>query len=106
MGTMNGNMNTTTPLATQIGYVLLGTATILAVPLVAMQLTSEVNWDGRDFLIMGVLLSSIGFTYVGLSRLVKTGRQRLVLGAGLGLLLFLTWAELAVGIFGSPIAGS
>ncbi len=71
-----------------------------------MQFTSEVNWDATDFVVMGILLSSIGLIYVGAARLVKTGQQRLMLGGGLGLVLFLTWAELAVGIFGSPIAGS
>lgn len=106
MRTVNGTMTTETPLATQLLYVLLGTASILAVPLIAMQLTSEVNWDGSDFAIMGVLLASIGFTFVGLSRLLKSGRQRLALGAGLGLLLVVTWVELAVGVFGTPFAGS
>jgi hypothetical protein len=93
-------------LGKSLGRVLLGTAAILLVPLVAMRFTSEVNWDAFDFLVAGVLLAGIGSVYVLVARKLRTPVQRRAVGGGLLLTLLLLWAELAVGIFGSPIAGS
>jgi uncharacterized membrane protein YgdD (TMEM256/DUF423 family) len=89
-----------------LGRVLLGTAAILLVPLVAMRFTREVNWTALDFAVAGVLLAGIGSLYVLLTRKLRTVPQRRIIGGGLLLTLVLVWAELAVGIFGSPIAGS
>ena len=44
--------------------------------------------------------------YVGASRLVKTRQQRWMVGGGLFLLLAFIWVEMAVGLVGSPVAGS
>lgn len=76
------------------------------VPLVAMQFTKEVNWTLSDFLIMGILLFATVFTIDFVLKKVKTFKSRLILVFGILALLILIWAELAVGIFGSPIAGS
>ena len=79
--------------------VVLGTAAILLVPLVAMQFTSEVNWTGSDFLVAAVLLLGAGSVLDLLLRRLPSRRQRLA-GAGLlGLAFAYVWAELAVGIF-------
>ena len=48
------------PLARDIGMVLLGTALILLFPLVAMQLTTQVNWSLFDFVLMGALIATTG----------------------------------------------
>lgn len=93
-------------LARDLGRVLLGTGAILLVPLVAMRFTSEVNWGPLDFAVAGVLLAGIGSLFVLLTRKQRTAPQRRAIGGGLLLTLVLVWAELAVGIFGSPIAGS
>jgi hypothetical protein len=93
-------------LAKGLGRVLLGTGAILMIPLVAMRFTREVNWSPLDFLAAGILLAGIGSLYVLLTRKLRTATQRRAVGGGLLLTLLLTWAELAVGIFGSPIAGS
>jgi hypothetical protein len=93
-------------LAKSLGRVLLGTGAILLVPLIAMRFTREVNWTVLDFLVAGVLLAGIGTLYVLLTRKLRTPIQRRAVGGGLLLTLMLLWAELAVGIFGSPIAGS
>jgi hypothetical protein len=79
---------------------------ILMVPLVAMQFTKEVNWTLSDFLIMGILLFATVFTIDFVLKKVKTFKSRLILVFGILALLILIWAELAVGIFGSPFAGS
>ena len=87
-------------------FVVLGAVGVLMVPLVAMQLTNEVKWDAADFIVMGLLLVGIGSVYVLLARLCSKSKYRLVLGVVLALVLLLAWAELAVGVFGSPFAGS
>jgi hypothetical protein len=93
-------------LGRDLGRVLLGTGAILLVPLVAMRYTREVNWGPLDFAVAGVLLAGIGSLFVLLTRKLRTAPQRRAVGGGLLLTLVLVWAELAVGIFGSPIAGS
>jgi uncharacterized membrane protein YgdD (TMEM256/DUF423 family) len=86
--------------------ILMGTAAILLVPLVAMRFTREVNWGLLDFAVAAVLLAGAGSLYVLLTHKLRTAPQRRLIGGGLLLTLLLLWAELAVGVFGSPIAGS
>ena len=102
----NSSLKGQQPVSRQLMFVVLGAVGMLMVPLVAMQLTAEVNWDAADFIVMGLLLVGIGSTYVLLARLFSKSQYRLVLGVVLGLVFLLAWAELAVGVFGSPFAGS
>ncbi|MET0856652.1 MAG: hypothetical protein ABWY27_07875, partial [Telluria sp.] len=81
-------------------------ATILLVPLIAMQFTREVMWTPMDFVAAAVLLIGAGLMYVLPARLLRTTRARVALGVGVAIVLFLLWAELAVGIFGTPFAGT
>ncbi|KRT15573.1 hypothetical protein ASU31_13895 [Pedobacter ginsenosidimutans] len=81
-------------------------ASILAIPLIAMQFTNEVQWDLRDFAVMGTLLLSTGLGIELVLRNLKAGILRTVILVVILLALFLIWAELAVGIFGTPFAGS
>lgn len=78
---------------------------VLLVPLVAMQFTQEVNWSPMDFLLGFVLLTSIGLSIVYLPHFIKnkTGARFLILAVVL--IVTLLWIEMAVGIFGSPLAG-
>jgi hypothetical protein len=93
-------------LGKSIGIVALVTALVLMVPLVAMQFTNEVVWTGIDFAAAGILVAGTGLMYVLATRKLRTTKQRVVVGAVLGVIFLLTWIELAVGIFGSPFAGS
>jgi hypothetical protein len=86
--------------------IVLSVAVILLIPFIAMQFTNEVKWDLRDFLIMGGLLLSTGLMCEFVLRKVTNIRYRIALCAVLLITLLLIWAELAVGIFGSPFAGS
>lgn len=96
------NFNLTQRLATVIGIVAL----ILLIPLVAMQFTKEVNWDLADFIIMGILLFVTGMAIEVITRKVRSTKVKLALTLIILFVLFLVWAELAVGIFGSPFAGN
>jgi Kef-type K+ transport system membrane component KefB len=86
--------------------ILIGSALILLIPLVAMQFSDEVDWGIFDFIIIGALLISTGFTYEILETNLKTPTQRAVLAILLLAALLLIWAEIAVGIIGTPFAGS
>lgn len=79
---------------------------LLLVPLVAMQLSEEVNWNTADFLVAALLLAATGLLLEVILRKVKNTKQRIVLAAILFVFLVLVWAELAVGIFDSPLSGS
>ena len=79
---------------------------ILLIPFIAMQFTTEVDWSLSDFIIMGVLLTGTGLLIELAIRKIKTNPQRLIVLGVILLTFFLIWVELAVGIFGSPFAGS
>jgi hypothetical protein len=79
---------------------------LLLIPLIAMQFTTEVDWSVFDFAIMFILLTGTGLTIELTLRTVKSTGYRIMLCAGILLVLLLVWAELAVGIFGTPFAGS
>lgn len=79
---------------------------ILSIPLIAMQLTNEVNWTAFDFLIMGILLFGTAIIIELIIRNVKTLKARIILCAVVVFILAIIWAELAVGIFGTPFAGN
>lgn len=85
---------------------VLSVALILLIPLVAMQFTNEVNWTFFDFVAAAVLLLGTGLTIELAIRTIKNKNYQIALIVAILFLLFLVWAELAVGIFGSPIAGS
>jgi hypothetical protein len=88
-----------------IGIVLTVTL-LLLIPFIAMQFTDEVKWSLPDFVGAGVLLLGTGLLCeLVIKKVKKTGHRLLICGALL-LLLFLIWLELAVGIFGTPFAGS
>lgn len=86
--------------------IVLTVAFLLLIPLIAMQFTNEVDWDLRDFVIMGILLLSTGLMAELVIRKVRNTESRLVIIGLILLAFFLIWAELAVGIFGTPFAGS
>jgi hypothetical protein len=86
--------------------VLLGTAAILMVPLVAMQFTREVNWKAGDFVVAAVLLAGTGMLFEVATAKIRTRKARLMTSAVIALGFLFVWAELAVGIVGSPFAGS
>jgi len=78
----------------------------LLIPLIAMKFTNEVSWTLFDFVIAAVLLFGTGFLCELILRKVKKTGYRIALCAALLVGLLLIWLELAVGIFGTPLAGS
>ena len=78
---------------------------LLLIPLIAMQLTNEVNWSFFDFIIMGALLTITGLLIGIILQKVANSKNRLILIITIVMMFFLIWAELAVGLFGTPFAG-
>jgi heme/copper-type cytochrome/quinol oxidase subunit 4 len=94
-----GDMKAPQPVTKRLLAVALVTAFILLVPFVAMQFTSEMNWDRSDFVFAGTLTAATGLLYVLLTRKPSTTRQRVIVGGVLLLAFLIIWAEAAVGIF-------
>lgn len=82
---------------TGIIRVVMVTALILLLPLIAMQFTSEVNWDIADFVIMGALCLILGTLLVFTLRIIP--RRRVQVIVIFAVIFVYIWTELAVGIF-------
>lgn len=86
---------------------MLFAAMLLSIPYAAMQLSvSGVRWKWFDFLVAGFLLFGTGLLIELALRTFTKLRHRILLCAAILLGLFVVWAELAVGIIGTPLAGS
>lgn len=81
--------------------IVIAIITLLAIPLVAMQFTDEVNWSASDFIIMGIMLSVAGALFEIGARFSKNTPYRVGLATAVGTGFLLTWMNLAVGIIGS-----
>jgi hypothetical protein len=64
------------------------------------------NWSPFDFIIAAVLLFGTAFFVNLVVSSKKAFSSKLIICSVILLVLMLVWAELAVGIFGSPFAGS
>ena len=79
---------------------------LLLAPLIFMQFTEEVNWSLGDFVMMGALLLAAVLLIELIFRKVQKLQHRIILMLVVLGIFFLIWAELAVGIFGTPFAGN
>jgi len=78
---------------------------LLLIPIIAMQLTNEVNWTLFDFLIASILLLITGMSIDYITRKLERPKHRIALSVITFAMLLLIWAEFAVGILGTPLAG-
>jgi len=79
---------------------------LLLIPFIAMQFSNEVVWTASDFLVMGILLLGTGL-FIDLAwRKVSTPKNKVIMCGIVLAVFFIIWAELAVGIIGTPFAGS
>jgi uncharacterized PurR-regulated membrane protein YhhQ (DUF165 family) len=79
---------------------------LLCIPLLGNLFSKEVNWSASDFLIAGALLFTAAFLINLVRNRVKKQSQKVMICIFILLALVLVWLELAIGIFGSPFAGS
>lgn len=85
--------------------IVLVSAILLLIPLIAMQFTDEVNWTLFDFIIAGTLLIGTGLLIELVLRKTKKIKYRIIIILALLIVFLLVWAELAVGIFGTTLSG-
>ncbi|MBA09726.1 hypothetical protein OAQ00_01295 [Flavobacteriaceae bacterium] len=79
---------------------------LLSIPLIAMQFTDSVIWSMADFILAGIIIFSVTQLILVVLKTAKYPKIKVILVTLIITILFLTWIELAVGIFGTPIAGN
>lgn len=90
----------------RLGILLTIPIILLIIPAVAMQFSNEVSWTAFDFIVAGILLfGTVALIELGLRKL-KERKYRILFVLVILCALFIIWAELAVGIFGTRFAGS
>lgn len=90
----------------RLNFILGLVGVLLLIPFIGMQLTDEVNWSLADFIIAGSLLLATGLACEFVLRKIRSKAKRLAICGAILFVLLLVWAELAVGVFGTPFAGS
>jgi hypothetical protein len=76
-------------------------AFLLLLPLVAMQFTTEMDWDETDFLVMGAMLFGACGAFDLAARMTGDSAYRAAVGVAVVGTFLLIWINLAVGIIGS-----
>jgi uncharacterized membrane protein SirB2 len=90
----------------RLKQLLTGSGVLLLIPFIASQFSDEVNWSAYDYLVMAILLGSTSVVLNFVLTKAKNKQSRWAWGIAVILVLVLIWVEIAVGVFGSPIAGS
>ena len=100
-GAIGENMTDITTRNMAFLRIVVGTALILMLPLIAMQFTDQVVWNLADFAVAGALLISAGLAFVLIARKARSNAYRAAVGVAVAAALLLVWVNLAVGIIGS-----
>lgn len=79
---------------------------LLLFPLVGTLVSNEVNWSFFDFIVMGMLILLVSFGIKQIIKRTNSMHYRILLIGSILLIFLLVWAELAVGIFGTPFEGN
>jgi hypothetical protein len=77
-------------------------AGLLALPMVAMQFTRDVNWTATDFLTFGTMLAVACGSYELATRKSGNAAYRAAAAVAVSAAFFMVWINLAVGIVGDP----
>jgi hypothetical protein len=78
---------------------------VLLIPLVGV-IFFDLDWTGFDFLVMALLILSLSILINLILYYTDSSKLKLLLIFIVAILFLLIWAELAVGIFGTPFAGN
>ena len=81
------------------------TLVLLTIPFLSNIYINDFNWDMVDFIIVGVLIFSC-LSFTSFIRKKISGIKEILAVIIIVIVFILLWAELAVGIFGSPFAGN
>jgi hypothetical protein len=79
---------------------------ILSIPVLGKLYTDDFQWALPDFFIAAILLYGTGIMIDFILRKVQKKSHRIALSGFILLVLLFIWAELAVGLIGTPFAGN
>ena len=79
---------------------------LLLIPLFGNIFSNQVNWSLFDFIVMGFLMGLTGLSIHFTMEKVRNKTLRIMPIIFVLIIFLMIWAELAIGVFGSPIAGS
>lgn len=79
---------------------------LLGLPALGTLITAEVDWGAGDFVIAAVLLGGVALLADRVLLGSRSQGAKAVLLVALLAALAMVWVELAVGVFGTPFAGS
>jgi 4-amino-4-deoxy-L-arabinose transferase-like glycosyltransferase len=79
---------------------------LLLIPFIGMYISKENKWSLFDFFTMGILLLTLSFGIKQVMKTTKNVKYRILILGIILIIFFLVWAELAVGIFGTPFGGN
>jgi len=85
----------------RLAVMVLVVAVLLLIPVIA-----KFPWSPVDFVTAGFLLLGTGLACELVLRKVKKFEHRIAICAAILVALALIWIELAVGLFGTPFAGT
>ncbi|WP_340587416.1 hypothetical protein [Erythrobacter alti] len=73
-------------------------AALLLLPVLAGQVTDEVNWTLGDFSVFAIMLATLGLALEAIAHIRTSRMSRTILMIGAAIVFLLVWAELAVGL--------
>jgi len=79
---------------------------LLLIPLFGNIFSNQVNWSLFDFIVMGFLLGLTGLSIHFIIEKLRNKTFKIVTIIFALIIFLMIWVELAIGVFGSPIAGS
>ena len=82
------------------------TLILLLIPLIASLISDQEDWHVNDYILMGFMVFTTGLIGINVLKVIKNKKIRWITIALLCLVFLLVWAELAVGVFDTPFAGS
>jgi len=92
-------------MTTRLKSLLIGSGALLLVPFIGSQFFQEVHWSGFDYIVAAILLGGTSFVLDFVLIKAKNKQSRWAWGIAVVLVLLLIWIEIAVGVFGTPLAG-
>ena len=99
-------INTIYMLNSRLKKILISITVILIIPVFGKLFTDDFQWALPDFIIGAILLYGTGLMIDFILRKIQKISHRIALCGFILFLLISIWAELAVGLIGTPFAGN
>ena len=93
-------------LNSRLKKILISITVILTIPVFGKLFTDDFQWALPDFIIGAILLYGTGLMIDFILRKIQKISHRIALCGFILFLLISIWAELAVGLIGTPFAGN